>query len=132
MQETAARATVAVVDDEPAVREAIASLIRSAEFAVECYASAEDFIAAAGAERAACLVLDVRLPGMSGLGLQRHLASLHASIPIVFLTACEDGEGRLLRQAFDAGASAFLRKPCASFDLLRAVRSVMRTYTKAQ
>jgi FixJ family two-component response regulator len=82
---------IAIVDDELALQEALESLVRAAGFEVECYPSAEDFLGSGCVQRAACLVLDVSLPGMSGLDLQRHLAVAGSSIPIVFITSNDDG-----------------------------------------
>jgi FixJ family two-component response regulator len=132
MQGEAPAAVIAVIDDESSVREAVGSLMRSAGFDVECYRSAEDFVAAECGHRAACLVLDLRLPGMSGLALQRYLGALGYRIPLVFMTACEDRGDLLRAQALRGGAAAFLHKPFGSDDLLGAVRSGMATYTKVQ
>ena len=114
---------IAVVDDEAAVREATESLLRSAGYKATSFASAEDFLAHAMLERIACLILDVGLPGMSGLELQRRMLCDGARIPIVFITAHEDDSRRLEAQARLAGALAFLRKPFTGEDLLGAVRS---------
>jgi FixJ family two-component response regulator len=112
---------VAVVEDDDAVREATESLLRSAGFDVEEFATAEAFLRSGCLQRAACLVLDVRLPGMSGLELQRYLAAIDFRIPIVFVTAQPDGEGRLRSRALRAGALAFLTKPFGARELLAAV-----------
>jgi FixJ family two-component response regulator len=113
---------IAIVDDEAALREATESLFKSAGFDAECFESAEAFLRSGCWQRASCLVLDVRLPGMSGLDLQRHLAAIEFHIPIVFMTAQYDRGGELCAQALRAGASAFLCKPFGGDDLLRAVR----------
>jgi FixJ family two-component response regulator len=123
---------IVIVDDEPAVREAVASLMRSAGFDVECFRSAEDFIGAECGGRVGCLLLDLRLPGMSGLALQRYLAALGYHFPLVFMTACEDGGDLLRDRALRAGASAFLHKPFGSDELIGAVRSGLGTNTKVQ
>lgn len=114
---------IAVVDDEAALREATDGLLRSAGFRAEGFASAEDFLRSECRDRAGCLILDVRLPGMSGLELQQHLARTGCYIPIVFITAQEDSGGRMKAQALRAGAVAFLHKPFGDEDLLHAVRS---------
>ena len=116
---------IAVVDDEAALREALESLLRSAGFKALTFASAEEFLASERGKGAACLILDVRLPGMSGLELQLHLAKSSSQIPIVFITAQEDADGRLLAQALRGGALACLRKPFDDEDLLRAVQSAV-------
>jgi FixJ family two-component response regulator len=114
---------VVIVDDEPALREAAESLFRSCGFDTESFASAEEFLCSGRGKRAACVVLDVRLPGMTGLQMQRELLAEDLLIPIVFMTAQFDADGRLQAQAMKAGARAFLRKPLGSHDLLTAVRA---------
>jgi FixJ family two-component response regulator len=114
---------IAIVDDEFAVRESAESLFRSAGFAAECFESAEDFLLSPGARRAECVVLDIRLPGLSGLQLQEHLGNTGSTVRIVFITAQEDGDGRLRARALEGGAVAFLRKPCSVDELLAAVGS---------
>lgn len=79
-------AVIAVVDDDPSVREGLSSLIRSAGLQVETFASAQEFLARPGAETPSCLVLDLQLPGLSGLDLQKRMAEVGVEIPIVFLT----------------------------------------------
>ena len=116
---------VAIVDDDLAVREATESLLRSAGFKAEKFASAEEFLQFSGQDRACCLILDVGLPGMSGLELQRVLAHNGFRIPIVFITACNNSDDRIQAQALRAGALAFLRKPFDDEDLLNAVRSAV-------
>ncbi|HWS96344.1 MAG TPA: response regulator, partial [Candidatus Methylomirabilis sp.] len=79
-------AVIAIVDDDPSVREGLSSLIRSAGWQVETFASAQEFLARPGAEAPSCLVLDLQLPGLSGLDLQKRMAEVGLEIPIVFLT----------------------------------------------
>src|SRR5439155_4328741 len=100
---------VAIVDDDGSVRQSTRRLIRSFGYRAEAFASGEDFLASASAARTACLVLDVRMPDMDGLEVQRHLAARGVQIPIVFVTgrASDDEE----RRARSAGAVEFLRKP---------------------
>ena len=114
---------VAVVDDHDALREATGNLLKSAGFSAESFASAEEFLRSRPLRGVACLVLDIRLPGMSGLELQAHLAVSGMRVPIVFTTAQEDADGHLRNQALRAGAVAFLRKPFDEADLLHAVRA---------
>jgi FixJ family two-component response regulator len=114
---------IAIVDDEPALREATESLFRSCGFEAESFASAEDFLRSGCGQRAACVVLDIRLPGMSGLELQRYLDAIDYHIPLVFMTAQFDADGRIRDSAMRAGAAAFLYKPLGSHDLLAAVRA---------
>jgi FixJ family two-component response regulator len=101
--------TVAVVDDDESVRKALRRLLRSLGLDVETFATAEDFLTSLEHHSPACLLLDVRMPGMSGLELQEHLASAGRRIPIVFITAHEDEQARL--QALAGGATDFLQKP---------------------
>jgi FixJ family two-component response regulator len=102
MEQASNERTVAVVDDDTSVRVAIRSLLRSLGFRVETFGSAEDVIAVAGHGDVACLIVDVRLPGMSGLDLQRHLAAAGSGTPLVFITAHDDPADR--RQAVAGGA----------------------------
>ncbi len=116
-------AVVAVVDDDPSVREGLSSLIRSAGLQVETFASAQEFLARAGAEAPSCLVLDLQLPGLSGLDLQKRMAEVGLEIPIVFLT----GHGNIPAsvQAMKAGAVEFLTKPFDEQDLLQAIQEAI-------
>lgn len=114
---------VAIVDDDSALRTAIDSLLRSVGFCVEAFGSAEAFLASPFQQQAACVVLDIGLPGMNGLQLQAHLNSRGRPMPVVFVSAVSDREGRLHAQASRGGALAFLGKPFAEEELLSAVRS---------
>ena len=118
---------IAIVDDQAALREATENLLKSAGLKAVSFASAEDFLQATALDGAGCLILDVRLPGMSGLELQQRLAADGIHVPIVFITAQEDGDGRMRAQALRSGALAFLRKPFSDEDLLNAVRSALQT-----
>src|SRR5438876_1729772 len=109
-----------VVDDDASVREALGSLIRSAGLEVETFASAQEFLACSRADVPSCLVLDVQLPGLSGLDLQRELAKAGVHIPIIFLTG--HGDIPTSVRAIKAGALEFLTKPFADEDLLNAIR----------
>ena len=113
---------IAIVDDEPALREATENLLKSAGFRAQSFASAEDFLQSESPRSTRCLVLDARLPGMSGLDLQRYLALAGFRIPIVFISAQEDSDGRLEAQAVQAGALAFLHKPFGEDEFLTAVQ----------
>jgi len=116
-------ATIAIVDDDPSVREGLSSLIRSAGLQVEAFASAQEFLARPGAEAPSCLVLDLQLPGLSGLDLQKRMAEVGLEIPIVFLT----GHGNIPAsvQAMKAGAVEFLTKPFDEQDLLQAIQEAI-------
>jgi FixJ family two-component response regulator len=114
---------IAIVDDDPSVREGLGSLIRSAGWRVETFASAQEFLARSGGEAPSCMVLDLQLPGLSGLDLQKRIAEVGVEIPIVFLT----GHGNIPAsvQAMKAGAVEFLTKPFDEEDLLRAIREAI-------
>ena len=112
---------IAVVDDDESVRMAVASLLRSVGFVVLRFASAEEFLRRSDLQSIACLILDVRMPGMDGLQLQRYLRAEGWLVPTIFLTAHGDDRGRA--QAFAGGAMAFLPKPFDADVLLSAVKS---------
>ena len=111
---------VFVVEDDPSVREALASLLRSAGWKVEVYVSAQEFLARPRADGPSCLVLDVGLPGLSGLDLQSRMAELQQDIPIVFITG--HGDIPMSVRAMKAGAVEFLTKPFVDQDLLDGVQ----------
>jgi FixJ family two-component response regulator len=117
---SAERPTVFVVDDDRAVRESLRRLLTSVGMTVEVFPTAQAFLAARRAEAPGCLVLDVRLPGLSGLDLQRELASTNATLPIIFLTG--HGDIPMSVRAMKAGAIEFLTKPFREQDLLDAIR----------
>lgn len=110
---------VCVVEDDPSVREALAGLIRSAGWRVEVFSSAHEFLVWEKTAPLSCLVLDVRLPGLSGLDLQDRLAELGNGIPIVFITG--HGDIPMSVRAMKAGAVEFLTKPFVDQDLLDGV-----------
>ena len=114
---------VFVVDDDASVREALSSLIRSIGLRVETFSSAREFLSHRRPDAAACLVLDVRLPGPSGLDLQRELAEAGEKIPIIFITG--HGDIPMSVRAMKAGAAEFLAKPFREQDLLDAIRQAI-------
>jgi FixJ family two-component response regulator len=116
---------IAVVDDDEAIREATESLIRSVGLRAAVFASAEDFLRSSQLQDIACVIVDVRMPGMSGLELQRQLATAHYAIPIIFITAHGDAEARA--QALRAGAVDFLDKPFSDEVLLQAVQAALQS-----
>ena len=116
------RSMVVIVDDDQSVREATESLLRSAGYNAEAYASAEEFLDARPVVPADCLILDICLPGMSGPDLQWHLSSTGRQLPIVFITAFAESAERVRSTAARLGARAFVNKPFGSNDLLEAVR----------
>jgi FixJ family two-component response regulator len=115
---------VAVVDDDESIREATQSLLLSAGFRAAVFASAEDFLQAPQRQDTACLIVDVRMPGMSGLDLQQQLTRSRSAIALIFITSHEDDEARA--RALRAGAVDFLYKPFSDEALLRAIRSALR------
>jgi FixJ family two-component response regulator len=114
---------VSIVDDDASLRRSLRNLLTSVGVSVETFASAEDFLRSVQRETAACLVLDLRMEGMNGLDLLRHLAATGSRIPVVILTAHGDEEAR--QRALEAGAVAFLRKPFQGDALLDAVQTAM-------
>lgn len=111
---------VFVVDDDRSVRDSLRRLITSVGLRVEVFPSAQAFLSAPRPDVPGCLVLDVRLPGLSGLDLQRDLAQSHATLPIIFLTG--HGDIPMSVQAMKAGAVEFLTKPFRGQELLDAIR----------
>jgi len=120
---SATASVVFVVDDDASVRDSLGRLISSVGFKVETFANARAFLGARRPDAPGCLVLDVRLPGLSGLDLQRELAETDAALPIVFLTG--HGDIPMSVQAMKAGAVEFLTKPFRQQDLLDAIRSAI-------
>ena len=121
-QETDAdRALVLIVDDDESVRQAIQELLQSVGLDAACFASTQELLESEAYERPGCLVLDVRLPGLSGLDFQRHLNSSGKTKPIVFLTGHADVP--MTVQAMKAGAVDFLTKPVRDQSLLDAVKT---------
>jgi formate hydrogenlyase transcriptional activator len=120
---TDTRALVYVVDDDPSAREGVASLIRSAGLTAKTFTSAEEFLAAPRPKIPSCLVLDLSLPGASGLDLQQELAKSNPDIPIIFLTG--HGDIPMTVRALKAGAATFLTKPFDDEELLKAIRQCL-------
>lgn len=111
--------TVFIVDDDPSVAEGLSELFLSTGIAAQTYASAEDFLEFCDASLSGCLLLDVRLPGMSGLELQTHLAHARLPLPLIIMTA--HGDIPMVRKALKGGAVEFLTKPFQEEELLLAV-----------
>ena len=116
---------IAIVDDDEPLCEALGSLLKAAGFATDTFHSAEAFLGYSDWKTTSVLVLDVRLPGMSGIELQRHISNLNCDIPIVFMTA--HGDATLREVVLQAGASAFLNKPVRSDALVTAIRAAIDT-----
>jgi FixJ family two-component response regulator len=108
-----------VVDDDPSIRDALTSLIRSVGLRIEAFGSAREFLTRQPPDAPGCLVLDVRLPGLSGLDLQRELAAAQITMPIIFITG--HGDIPMTVQAMKAGAVEFLTKPFRDQELLDAI-----------
>ena len=114
---------IAVVDDDRSVREALENLISSVGFEVKLFASAEDFLDSDTRLQTDCAILDVRLPGISGLELQQRLRADGQSIPVIIITA--QGDDKMQDEAVAAGAIAFLKKPVKEEVLLAALESAL-------
>jgi FixJ family two-component response regulator len=117
------QAIVFVVDDDASVREALERLVRSAGLRVEAFASAEEFLTRPKADAPSCLVLDVQLPDLNGLDLQRRMVDANADIPIVFITG--HGDIPTTVRAMKAGAVEFLTKPLVEGDVLESIRQAI-------
>ncbi len=115
--------TVFVVDDDQAMRTSLQWLIESTGLPVKTYASADEFLADYYPGRAGCLLLDVRMPGMSGLELQAHLAREGLGIPVILITG--HGDIAMAVRAMKAGAIDFIEKPFHDEDLLRSIRQAL-------
>ena len=117
------RSVVCIVDDDASLRRSLRNLLMSVGFRVETFQSAELFLESVPRENPGCVVLDLRMPGMSGLDLLRQLVATGSRIPVIILTAHGDDETR--RRSLQAGAVAFLEKPFQSAALLAAVRTAL-------
>jgi FixJ family two-component response regulator len=115
--------TVFVVDDDASVREALERLVRSAGLNVQAFASSEEFLKHPRVDAPSCLVLDVRLPNLSGLDLQRQMADAQNEIPIIFITG--QGDIPTTVRAMKAGALEFLTKPLVERDVLESIRQAI-------
>jgi FixJ family two-component response regulator len=110
---------ISIVDDDASIRDALKSLMRSVQFNVDAFASAEEFLASERVNDTACLILDVYLPGMSGFELQNRLRIEQRNIPIIFITAHADEPSR--RRAMNGGAVDLLAKPVRRNTLFKAI-----------
>ena len=116
---------VSIVDDDPSVRKAIDRLCKSVGYRVELYDSSESFLNANAVDRTSCLILDIHLPGKSGLELQAELIAIGKRCPIVFITAVEDELARV--KAMQQGAIDFLGKPLDVDRLLEVIEQALRS-----
>jgi FixJ family two-component response regulator len=114
---------VAVVDDDDSVRSALQGLLKSVGLPTQAFASAEEFLNSGKQQQIACLIADIRMPGMSGLELQAKLNADRCRIPIIFITA--HGDAKMRMQALRAGAVEFLAKPFNDEALLESVRAAL-------
>jgi FixJ family two-component response regulator len=114
---------IAIVDDEVTMLRALRRLLRSAGFAAATYTSAEEFLRSGLQQRIACLVLDIQMPGMTGLDLLTRMAASGVALPVIIITARADEQTRL--RAEQAGVVAYLRKPFEEEALLEAIRRVL-------
>ena len=118
-----ARPTIFVVDDDAAVRDALKLLLRSVGQAVETFSSGQEFVDAYSEDRPGCLVLDIRMPGMSGLELQQKLNERHSILPIIFITG--HGDVPMAVEAMQAGAVDFIQKPFRDQDLIDRINQAL-------
>jgi two-component system, LuxR family, response regulator FixJ len=117
------RPSVFIVDDDTAVRDALKFLLRSVGHPVETFASAQDFLDAYRDDRPGCLVLDIRMPGMSGLELQEKLVERRSILPIIFITG--HGDVPMAVEAMQAGAMDFIQKPFRDQDLIDRINQAL-------
>ena len=115
---------VSIVDDDVSVRRSTRRLLRSSGFRAEAFASAEEFLNSGWAGETACVILDLRMPGINGLELQRRLTQNGNPVPVIFLSAHASEEDE--RSALNAGAVQFLRKPISKEALLSAIREALK------
>jgi FixJ family two-component response regulator len=118
------RSLVSVVDDDESVRESLPDLLREFGFAAHAFSSAEEFLSSDSLGQTRCLILDIAMPGMTGLDLQRELKLRGQKIPIIFITARKDEA--LRARAFEQGAVEFLLKPFSDAALLEALNAALR------
>ena len=121
--------TVFVVDDDPGARESVAALVKSRGLRVETFASAEDFLAAFDPNKRGCLVLDVRMTGMTGLELQERLVSMGSQLPVIIITGHADVP--MAVRAMQAGAITFLEKPSAEQELWANIQKALEMGSRA-
>jgi FixJ family two-component response regulator len=114
---------ISVIDDDDALRGSLENLIRSVGLGVQGFSSAETFLRSDQAQETSCLILDVRMHGMSGLELQRQMVLAGSQIPLIFITAHQNNDWRT--QALEAGAVAFLYKPFHEEELLNAIDAAL-------
>jgi FixJ family two-component response regulator len=114
---------ISIVDDDESVRQGLSRLLTSVGFAVKAFASAEKYLSSDQLERPDCLILDIRMSGMSGIELQRQLVANHSEVPVVFITAHEEETERV--QALEGEARTVLIKPFSEEALLNAISNAL-------
>jgi FixJ family two-component response regulator len=114
---------VAVVDDEGPVRTALGRLLRLSGYDILSFPCGEAFLAALDVRRPDCVILDVHMPGLSGLDVQSRLRAAHIDIPVIFITASDEPD--LVRQTLEAGGTRLLRKPFSNDELLAAIGAAL-------
>ena len=122
--------TVFLIDDDISVREGLTTLLESVGLAAQCFGSAQEFLATPLAARSGCVVLDVNMPGMNGLDLQREMNALGIALPVIFLTG--HGDIPMTVQALKAGAAHFLTKPVQENELMGAIRQALEVDCQAR
>jgi FixJ family two-component response regulator len=115
---------ISIVDDDESLRNSLDNLIRSVGFRTQGFPSAEAFLSSTQARDTACLILDVRMPGMNGLDLQLKIVAANWQIPIIFITSLTDDDARA--RALETGAVAFLYKPFREEELLNAIDAALK------
>jgi FixJ family two-component response regulator len=118
-----AKPLISIVDDDESMREAIKGLMRSQGYRVEAVASAQEFLSSRHVRRTSCLIADMQMPGMTGLGLHRHLSASGEPIPTILITAYPVNGVR--KRALSAGVLGYLSKPFEEDDLLACIRSAL-------
>jgi len=116
---------VAIVDDDNSIRTAVQDLLEAVSLPVQGFASAEEFLSSGKQRVTACLIVDIRMPGVSGVELQENLNAAGCKIPIIFITA--HGDAKMRAQALRAGAAEFLTKPFDDEVLIESVRAALRS-----
>jgi FixJ family two-component response regulator len=114
---------ISIVDDDESVRQGLGRLLTSVGFAVKTFASGEEYLSADQLEKVDCLILDIRMPGMSGIELRRQLVANHSEVPVVFITAHEEETERVL--ALEGDARTVLIKPFSEEALLNAISKAL-------
>jgi FixJ family two-component response regulator len=123
MQSDQTSKLIAIIDDDEAMQDSVRDLLEAAGFAARCFGSADDFLKSDLHGNAACLIVDIRMPKMSGLELQAKLKEEECDVPIIFITA--HGDARMRIQAMRSGAVEFLAKPFDHHVLLKRVRAAL-------